>query len=91
MKTVEVRISGRVQGVGFRYFTRSLARRYGVTGLVENESDGSVHLVAQAEERMLKMFLKHLKVQGPPHASIEEFVVKVVSKYQEYPDFRVIT
>jgi len=41
--------SGTVQGVGFRYTARSLARGRGVTGFVKNLSDGRVELVAEGE------------------------------------------
>ena len=41
-KAVEVRITGVVQGVSFRYYTRQQAERLGVTGWVRNETDGSV-------------------------------------------------
>jgi acylphosphatase len=41
--------SGRVQGVGFRYTVRSIAKHHPVTGYVRNLSDGSVELVAQGE------------------------------------------
>jgi acylphosphatase len=41
---------GRVQGVGFRYTTASLARTYGVRGYVRNCPDGSVELVAQGAQ-----------------------------------------
>jgi acylphosphatase len=55
---VRVRISGRVLGVGFRYFTRQEARSLNVTGYVRNTSDGSVEaeLVGPIEgvDRMLE-------------------------------------
>ena len=48
---------GRVQGVGFRYTTASIARRHPVVGFVRNLPDGSVELVAEAEPKALDQFL----------------------------------
>jgi len=53
----EVRYTGRVQGVGFRYTTKSIAERYRVTGYVRNRADGSVELVAEGEADELGRFL----------------------------------
>ncbi len=47
----EYHISGRVQGVGFRYTARYLARARGLTGWVRNEYDGSVTLALQGRSR----------------------------------------
>ena len=48
---------GRVQGVGFRYTTASIARRHPVVGFVRNLPDGSVELVAQADAATLDQFV----------------------------------
>jgi acylphosphatase len=47
MTTERIIFSGQVQGVGFRYTVRSLARRYPVQGFVRNLPDGTVEVVAQ--------------------------------------------
>ena len=52
-----VHFHGRVQGVGFRYTTASIAKRHPVVGYVKNLNDGSVELVAEAEREVLKQFL----------------------------------
>jgi acylphosphatase len=52
---------GRVQGVGFRVRSRSIANRYSVTGWVRNEPDGTVMLEAQADEETLGGFLSELR------------------------------
>ncbi len=49
--------SGRVQGVGFRYTTCSVANRFDVTGYVRNLPDGRVELVAEGEEGELDAFV----------------------------------
>ena len=52
---------GRVQGVGFRARTRSIAARHNITGWVRNEPDGTVMLEAQASEETLESFLNDLR------------------------------
>jgi acylphosphatase len=49
--------SGRVQGVGFRYTTRTIAHRYHVCGCVRNLPDGGVELIAEGQPRELDDFL----------------------------------
>jgi acylphosphatase len=56
-----VNYSGRVQGVGFRYTTRSIASRFDLVGYVRNLSDGRVELVAEGEAAELHAFLEAVK------------------------------
>ncbi len=60
-KKLHAFFSGTVQGVGFRYTTQQLARRFPVTGFVKNLPNGQVELVAEGEERKLQEFLADLK------------------------------
>jgi acylphosphatase len=53
----EVYYSGRVQGVGFRYTVRWVAKRFAVTGFVKNLPDGRVQLVAEGRPDELRRFL----------------------------------
>lgn len=55
VKQVRVRYEGEVQGVGFRYLVRGMADRLGLAGVVENLNDGSVRLVAEGPEDLLKL------------------------------------
>jgi acylphosphatase len=56
-----VRYEGRVQGVGFRYTTVSLAQELNLTGWVKNEFDGSVSLVAEGAENQLMELLQDVR------------------------------
>lgn len=62
-------ISGRVQGVGFRYFTREAAAREGVNGWVRNLPDGRVEAIAEGEAGAMERFERHVR-EGPPGARI---------------------
>jgi acylphosphatase len=65
MPTVEVEVRGRVQGVGFRYFTKGLADRLGVAGEVWNRRDGGVGILAgHPDEAVLAQFVEGLR-NGP--------------------------
>ncbi len=55
-----VHYSGRVQGVGFRFTTRNVARRYDVFGYVKNLPDGRVEVDVQGEDQQVKHFLYEL-------------------------------
>ena len=61
-RQVRVRYEGEVQGVGFRYVVRGIANQLGVTGGVENLNDGTVQLVAEGPEDVLKRFLMQIRV-----------------------------
>ena len=64
-------VYGRVQGVGFRYFTWKEAERIGIKGTVRNCVDGSVEIVAEGNDDQLQDFYNWLKV-GPRTASVEQ-------------------
>jgi len=60
-RTVLVRYTGSVQGVGFRATARRIAQGFAVRGWVKNEPDGSVSLIATAEAAELEAFLKAVR------------------------------
>jgi acylphosphatase len=61
LKRYTVYFTGCVQGVGFRYNTSSIARRYDVAGYVRNCPDGRVELVAEGSARELDEFLREVR------------------------------
>ena len=58
------RVTGVVQGVGFRWFTSRLAERYGLSGWARNCSDGSVEVEAEGARDVVEGFLEELRA-GP--------------------------
>lgn len=62
-------ISGRVQGVGFRFFAERIARELGVNGYVRNLETGSVEVYALASEATLEEFKRRL-ARGPLSARV---------------------
>ena len=82
----KVRISGRVQGVYFRAWTRDQAERLGVHGWVRNLPDGSVEAHLQGEPAAVDQLIQVLS-DGPPDARVarvetEEAVVENLSGFQ---------
>jgi acylphosphatase len=67
-------VSGRVQGVGFRAFALTVARREGLHGWVRNTDDGSVEVMAEGDAAALERFERHLRA-GPPAARVTEVEV----------------
>lgn len=63
-------MSGRVQGVGFRFWTRRTARALGLAGRVRNLPDGSVEVQAVGPEEALAR-LETALAEGPPAARVE--------------------
>ena len=70
MKSVRARITGRVQGVGFRAFVEQAAARLGVRGWVRNRRDGSVEAVISGDTSKVDEMLT-LCWQGPPAAKVD--------------------
>ena len=62
-------ISGRVQGVGFRFFTHDAAAREGLHGWVRNLPDGRVEVSAEGDAEALARFDRHVR-QGPAGARV---------------------
>ena len=60
--STEFRVSGIVQGVGFRFFVKSTAQGLGLTGWVKNHSDVSVIGVAEGDHGLIISFLKEVGV-----------------------------
>lgn len=75
VRGLHLRVSGRVQGIGYRWFTQQVAKFLGVRGWVRNLPDGRVEVEVVGTEKQLAAFREELRV-GPPGArvlTLEEF------------------
>jgi acylphosphatase len=70
---LHVRVTGVVQGVGFRWFVREKARRLGLAGWVRNLRDGSVEVAATGEPGQVELLRAEL-MKGPDGARVDELV-----------------
>ncbi|MGE4065505.1 MAG: acylphosphatase [Vicinamibacterales bacterium] len=71
-------VRGRVQGVGFRFFTQDAARREGLHGVVRNLEDGRVEAVAEGDAESMTRFEMAIR-RGPPHARVEDVEVELLA------------
>jgi acylphosphatase len=81
-------VSGRVQGVSFRYYTRREAVSLGLTGWVRNERDGSVLVVAEGDLIQLRKLLAYLH-DGPPAAIVERVNADWSKGSSKFRDFEI--
>lgn len=81
-------VSGRVQGVGFRYFAQDAARREGLHGYVLNREDGSVEAVAEGEVESVDRFERALR-RGPSKSRVEHVLIDEVNPDQGNTGFHI--
>ncbi|MCO6017324.1 acylphosphatase [Carnobacterium divergens] len=72
MKTIRMKVKGRVQGVGFRYMTKMVADQIGVFGIVQNETDGSVYIEANGDSDKIDLFIAKIKQSPTPSGRVDD-------------------
>jgi len=82
-------VSGRVQGVGYRYFVRDAALRRGIRGWVRNNPDGTVSLVAAGERGELEEFLEEIRADGDACIRVRDLSVSWTGATQEWQGFEI--
>jgi len=71
MESIHLEVSGRVQGVGFRWFVTDRARRLQLSGWVRNRPDGNVEIAASGPAEALAQ-LESAVSRGPPGAQVQK-------------------
>ncbi len=79
-----LKVTGRVQGVGFRYHAIKTARELGVTGWVRNRRDGSVEAVVQGTPEAVEAMIAWAQ-HGPPGAMVTD--VRIAEGSGGFPEF----
>lgn len=82
-------VSGIVQGVSFRYYTRLEAQRLGLTGWVANRPNGTVEVLADGPQRKLQALANFL-LAGPPLAEVYHVQVDWLESRDDYVEFVVL-
>lgn len=88
-KSLQIRIKGEVQGVGFRYWAVQQARLLGIRGYVRNLPEGSVEVLAIGDPQALNQFCEVLK-QGPILAQVDTLDTKEVQEPADFGTFRIL-
>lgn len=86
MKAFEINVTGIVQGVAFRHFTKIEGDRLGLSGTVQNYSDGSVQIWVEGEDEPMMQFIQWCQ-HGPDSATVEALQYKEA----EPKDFKSFT
>ncbi|MFX1321735.1 MAG: acylphosphatase [Promethearchaeota archaeon] len=86
MKRIKIKVYGLVQGVFFRYTTRKVARKLGLTGYVKNMPDGGVLIEAEGPENGLFELLEFSK-KGPKYAQVEKVEYELKESKNEFKEF----
>lgn len=85
---IQATVHGLVQGVGFRYHTRSMAVRIGVRGWVRNNPDGTVEIYAEGTSEEVGRMENYLR-EGPPHAHVTHLDVRRPIPSDTYRNFSI--
>ena len=88
-KSLSISITGKVQGVGFRYFVRQQASDQKLTGWVKNNMDGSVEILATGPADKLEAFISQIK-KGPQGSRIDNFFFSWIRTQNKVKDFKIL-
>lgn len=88
-RAVRLLVSGRVQGVGFRHFTRKQAEELGVVGTVANLPDGRVEVEVAGEAEAVEELRRRVR-QGPRFADVRDVEETAIDPEPGWDGFRVV-
>jgi acylphosphatase len=87
MKHYNIKVTGKVQNVGFRYATLQSAQKHNIKGFVQNQHDGSVYIEAEGDDPEINHFLQWC-YEGPTWARVENVSVSE-SNTESYEEFTI--
>jgi acylphosphatase len=83
-------LSGRVQGVAFRYYAREVASRLGVKGWIKNLVSGEVEIVLEGKRKEVEKMIEWCR-EGPPLAMVESIEINWLPYSGEFNQFQIKT
>ncbi|MBT7811817.1 MAG: acylphosphatase [Deltaproteobacteria bacterium] len=87
-KRISLLITGKVQGVGYRYSVKLKAESMAIRGYVRNQLDGSVFVTVQGENTAVENFVKWC-YKGPS-AAIVRGVEKIPGTIEDFSEFKIL-
>lgn len=87
-RSLHMTARGRVQGVGFRFFVREQAARYGVNGWVRNRADNSVEIRAEGDRDTLLEFMERIR-EGPHFGRVSDLEVEWGDPSRDFTSFTI--
>jgi acylphosphatase len=84
----QIRVSGRVQGVGYRFSLRHEAHKHGVTGWVRNRADGTVEALLQGTPQAVAAVIAWAR-RGPPGARVADVSVSEAAQEPAHAQFEL--
>jgi hydrogenase maturation protein HypF len=85
----KIKVTGIVQGVGFRPFIYRIAVKNGLNGYVRNRGDAGVEILLEGEKESIECFLKDLRGKKPPLAQLHEIITSPTNGKNEYENFKI--
>ena len=89
MLQYHVLVSGKVQGVGFRYFVQMTAIKLQITGWVRNKSNGMVEIMAHGSKNLLDPFMEEIK-KGNRFAKVQDMEITIGEPEKLFSSFKVL-
>jgi len=89
MKSYNISVKGKVQGVWFRKYTQEKATELGLSGFVMNKNDGSVYIETTGKEEILNDFVNWLKTKGSPLSKVDQVIIEVTEAAHQITCFEI--
>lgn len=89
IKRAVIKLTGAVQGVGFRPFVYNLAKRYGLRGFILNDGKGVI-IEVEGEEKVIKDFILSIHNEKPRLANIFSQSVEFFEELKNYENFKIL-
>lgn len=88
MLQLKIVVSGKVQGVGYRYFTQMKAVQFGITGWVRNRQDGTVEMLTTGTRENLDLFIEEIR-RGNPFSTVDQIDINEIEAEENYKSFTI--